>query len=55
MLENVLKMTVDTIFPPPSFSKWPNNKKHLIPEDAMERNRFELIFDEKYDDFKGDT
>lgn len=43
MVENVFRVAVDPIFPPPSF---PKSKKHLVPENIYESNKFELIFDE---------
>lgn len=46
MLENAFRIAVDSIFPPPDFSSWNVQKKPFIPEDMMEYNRFELIFDE---------
>lgn len=46
LLENVFKVVVDPIFPPPSF---PKSRKHLVPENIFESNRFELIFDELID------
>ena len=46
MLENAFRIAVDSIFPPPDFSCWNVQKKPFIPEDMMEYNRFELIFDE---------
>ncbi|EAS00525.2 tubulin-tyrosine ligase family protein (macronuclear) [Tetrahymena thermophila SB210] len=46
LVENVFKVAVDPIFPPPNF---PKSKKHLIPENIFESNKFELIFDELQD------
>lgn len=43
LVENVFRVAVDPIFPPPSF---PKSKKHLVPENIYESNKFELIFDE---------
>ena len=48
MLENVLRIAVDPIFPPPNSSKI-NTKHKVIPEAIMENNKFELIFDEERD------
>jgi len=37
------RLTIDPLFPPPNdFS----SKKHTLPENPMENNRFELVFDE---------
>lgn len=46
MLENLLRIAIDPIFPPNQFLK---SKKHLIPTNIYENNKFELIFDEKID------
>ena len=46
LLDNLFKLAVDPIFPPPSF---PKTKKHLVPENIFESNKFELIFDELVD------
>lgn len=46
LVENVFKIAIDPIFPPPNY---PKNKKHMIPENVFENNRFELIFDELVD------
>ena len=43
LIENTFRIAVDPIFPPPTF---PKNKKHLIPDNLFEANKFELIFDE---------
>lgn len=37
---------MDPIFPPPFFEEWPQNKKLFIPDNVLENNKFELIFDE---------
>jgi tubulin polyglutamylase TTLL1 len=46
LIENVLKIAVDPIFPPPC---WPKSKRHMVPDNVYESNRFELIFDELED------
>lgn len=46
MVENLFRVAVDPIFPPPFFEEWPQNKKLFIPDNVVENNRFELIFDE---------
>jgi hypothetical protein len=43
LVENVFKIAIDPIFPPPNY---PKNKKHMIPENVFENNKFELFFDE---------
>ncbi|CAD8048946.1 unnamed protein product [Paramecium sonneborni] len=50
MVENALRLSIDTLIPPPEQSTWPPNKKHLLFYDNMlENNRFQLIFDERED------
>ncbi|CAD8122582.1 unnamed protein product [Paramecium sonneborni] len=46
MIENLFRIAVDPIFPPPFFEEWPQNKKLFIPDNVVENNKFELIFDE---------
>ncbi|CAD8121618.1 unnamed protein product [Paramecium sonneborni] len=46
MVENLFRIAVDPIFPPPFFEEWPQNKKLFIPDNVVENNKFELIFDE---------
>ncbi|CAD8118984.1 unnamed protein product [Paramecium sonneborni] len=46
MVENLFRIAIDPIFPPPYFEEWPQNKKLFIPDNVLENNRFELIFDE---------
>ena len=43
LVENVFRVAVDPIFPPPNY---PKNKKHMIPDNVFENNKFELFFDE---------
>lgn len=40
---------MDPIFPPPDFSKWSGSKKEYVPDNLLQNNRFELIFDELVD------
>ena len=40
MLENVLRIAVDPIFPPPTSSKI-NTKHKFIPEGILDNNKFE--------------
>ena len=55
MIENAIKLfnnfriAVDPIFPPPEISKWNLNKSIYLPEKIIEKNKFELIFDEIVD------
>ena len=39
-------MTIDQIYPPPA---WQMNKKNVLPENLLENNKFELVFDEVED------
>lgn len=49
LVENTLRIAVDPIFPPPYFDEWPQNKKQFAPDNLLENNKFELIFDELVD------
>jgi len=49
LIENVFRIAVDPIFNPPNYQEWNINKKHLVPDNLIENNRFELIFDELSD------
>ncbi len=40
------RIGLDPLFPPPCVGNWPNLKKHLIPDNILDNNKFELIFDE---------
>ena len=44
MIENALRIALDPIFPCPT--NWPNNKRHLTPDNILDYNKFEIIFDE---------
>lgn len=44
MLENAFRIAIDPIFPPPA---WPHSKRHTIPDNFLDNNKFELIFDEE--------
>jgi len=46
MVENALRLTIDQMFPPPS---WQLSKKLSLPENLLENNKFELVFDEVED------
>lgn len=39
------RMVIDPIFPPPF--EWPISRRGWIPENCLENNKFELIFDER--------
>ena len=43
MVENALRMGLDSVFPPPE--NFSNNDKYSIPENALHYNKFDLIFD----------
>lgn len=49
MVENLFRIAVDPIFPPPFYDEWPQNKKLFIPDNLLENNKFEIIFDELVD------
>jgi len=50
MVENAMRLSIDTIIPPPDANVWPPCKKHLIFYDnLLENNKFQLIFDERED------
>jgi tubulin polyglutamylase TTLL1/tubulin monoglycylase TTLL3/8 len=50
MVENAIRLSVDTVVPPPDSTAWPPCKKHLIFYDnLLENNKFQLIFDERDD------
>lgn len=46
VIENTFRIAVDPVFPPPTF---PKAKRHMIPDNVYETNKFELIFDELVD------
>jgi hypothetical protein len=46
MVENAFKLGLDPIYPP---TACPYNSKPYLSDNAIERNRFELIFDSQYD------
>mmetsp|Transcript_4990 Transcript_4990/g.4196 ORF Transcript_4990/g.4196 Transcript_4990/m.4196 type:complete len:129 (+) Transcript_4990:1647-2033(+) len=45
MVENVFRVAVDPLFPPPS--EWPLSRRNYIPESCLETNKWELLFDER--------
>lgn len=47
LMENTFRVGVDTVFPPPDHV--PTNYKYTIVENALQYNRYELIFDEDRD------
>eukprot|EP01017_Pseudomicrothorax_dubius_P004792 TRINITY_DN11059_c0_g1_i2.p1 TRINITY_DN11059_c0_g1~~TRINITY_DN11059_c0_g1_i2.p1 ORF type:complete len:217 (-),score=50.22 TRINITY_DN11059_c0_g1_i2:34-684(-) len=49
MLDNALRLALDPLFPPP---RWSLAKRAMMPENAFEANRFELIFDEALEELK---
>ena len=44
MLENAFRIAIDPLFPPPV--NWPAQRKHFAPDNIMENNKFEIIFDD---------
>jgi hypothetical protein len=46
MVENAFKIGLDPLFPP---TDCPYNAKPYIPDNFLETNKFELIFDFQYD------
>ena len=47
MVENVLRIGLDSMFPPPDY--FGNNHKYNIPENSLHYNKFDLIFDSDRD------
>jgi len=47
---HIFRIAVDPIFPPPT--PWPTSKKFYLPENPLETNKFELIFDERREGHK---
>lgn len=47
--DNSFKIALDTIYPPPPLEEWAPNKKILSPDNVLENNKYELIYDEFYD------
>ena len=45
--EHTLRLCLDPLFPPSTH--YPNNLKHLCPDNPLERLQYELIFDEARD------
>lgn len=45
MVENVFRIAIDPLFPPPENFTW---KKSMIV-DVCQENKFELVFDERVD------
>jgi len=44
-----ISIAIDTVFPPPEEPKWNSGKKELLPDNMESLNKFQLIFDEKFD------
>ena len=40
---------MDPIFPPPNYVDWKQSKRDIVPDNLVENNKFELIFDELYE------
>ena len=47
LLDQTLRIGLDTSFPPPD--EWPCGRKIWTPDSLLEKNKFELIFDESMD------
>ena len=47
LLDQTLRIGLDTSFPPPD--EWPCGRKIWTPDNLLEKNKFELIFDESMD------
>ena len=44
LINNVLKLAVDSVFKPPKLNQWPLQSLITFPEDILEPNKFELIY-----------
>ena len=44
------RIAVDPVFPPPI--PWATSKKFLLPDNPLENNKFEMIFDERQEGLK---
>ena len=40
LIDNVLRIAIDPILPPPDFSKWSGGKKDSIIDNSIESNKF---------------
>ena len=40
------RLSIDPIYPPPAIEDWPLTKKMVCPDNLLENNKFELVFDE---------
>ena len=47
MTENCFRIAVDSMFPP--FMKFPRTMAFFVPDDILQSNKFELIFDWFFD------
>lgn len=47
MVDQAFRLTLDPLYPPPP--NWANAKRNLMPENYIENNKWELIFDEAED------
>jgi hypothetical protein len=47
MIENALRIALDPIFPCPT--NWPYHKRHQSPDNILETNKYELVFDDSQD------
>ncbi|KRX00299.1 hypothetical protein PPERSA_10798 [Pseudocohnilembus persalinus] len=49
LIENTFRIAIDPILTPPVLEDWPVNKKFQSPDNLLENNKFELIFNEFYE------
>ena len=47
MIENTLRIALDPLFPCPT--NWSATRRHLAPDNILETNKYELVFDENRD------
>ena len=47
MIENTLRIALDPLFPCPT--NWSPARRHLAPDNILETNKYELVFDENQD------
>lgn len=49
MLENAIKIAVDSVFKPPKLEEWSFNELLSCPYRLLEGNKFELIYSQLHD------
>jgi tubulin monoglycylase TTLL3/8 len=45
----IFRIAIDPVFPPPDIGRWNGGQRLRVPDNILEQNRFELIFDELLD------